>query len=1147
MRPALVACSFVCLLLSAVPGAAAVDPQLLAGLEARSIGPAVMSGRIAAVDAVESDPSTFFVGAATGGVWKTVDDGLTFEPLFDDQPVAAIGAVAVFQPSPEVVWVGTGEGNPRNSASVGNGVYRSMDGGETWTYLGLEKSERIHRIVLHPTDPDVAYVAAMGPTWGEGGQRGVYKTVDGGETWTQVLADNATTGAADLVMDPTNPRKLFAALWDHRRWPWSFRSGGPGSGLWVTVDGGENWTRRTPEDGLPEGTLGRIGLAVAASDPSVVYAFVESDGDEHLLLRSDDGGRSFTKRAGSADQPVGNRPFYYADLRVDPQNPDRVYSLWSLVSVSDDGGKTWRVLVPFREVHPDHHAMWINPADSRHIINGNDGGVYVSRDRGEHWRFVRTLPVSQFYQVRVDDDTPYHVYGGLQDNGSWRAPSEVWENGGIREQHWQEVFFGDGFDTLPDPRDSMQGWAMSQEGFLARWNLRTGERKLVRPGTPYCPEGGGEEACRDLRFNWNAGLAIDPFDDSTLYFGSQYVHKSTDRGETWTVISDDLTTDRAQWQRQGEAGGVTLDVTGAENFTTILAISPSPLEEGLLWVGTDDGRLHRTRDGGETWTSLEENLTGVPDNTWIAHIEPSRHDPAEAFVVLDDHRRSNWKPYVYRTGDYGATWTNLAKDPVRGYALTLVQDPVERNLLFLGTEFGLWVSLDGGGSWLPWKHGVPTVSVMDLAIQPRHDDLVIATHGRGVFILDQLGPLRELSAEVLGEPFHLFAIPDAQEYEVGQTGGARFPGFAEFRGENPLYGALLTVALNDPELPYPDELEERRRKQEKREKQRQEQAAAQWQTERPGAEESVPKVPAGGPSEEPAEEQGEDEPEKPENPEKPKLEIEVRDADGEILRSFEHEDLHQGVNRLTWNLRADAYQWPDRGEANAFDPRQGPAVPPGSYTVTVRYGEHSAEAPVTVLGDPRMEISAEDRQARWQAHHRLGKVQDTAVDAIARLQQLQKDIDAVLERSKQDEDEAEAADADAAGTTDDSEAAEDVDQRLAKAGAELKQKADELERKLWSPPGNKGIGPDVTAWSHIGTARYFLSSSRDAPTPAQLAYLERGEDTLRALLPEVDALFAGPVADFRALVEEAAVELLPSPEPLAGALDEAEDEEATGG
>jgi photosystem II stability/assembly factor-like uncharacterized protein len=593
--------SALAILLFPAAAAAQVDPDLLAGLEARSIGPAGMSGRVAAVAAAPSDPTIIYVGAATGGVWKSVDAGLSFEPIFDDQPVAAIGALAIHPSDPDVLWVGTGEGNPRNSASVGDGVYRTRDGGASWDHLGLEATERITRILLDSSDPEVAYVSALGRAWGENPERGVFRTRDGGSTWEKVLYVDERTGAADLVMHPDNPRVLFAAMWDYRRWPWSFRSGGPGSGLFVTRDGGESWTRLTAEDGLPEGELGRIGLAIAPSSPDLMYAFVEAE--ENGIYRSTDGGRSW--RSTGAKKDFGNRPFYYADLRVDPERPNRVYSLWSRISVSDDGGESWSELVSYRDIHPDHHAMWIDPNDGRHIIIGNDGGVAISRDRGGSWRFISNLPLAQYYHIRVDDELPYNVYGGMQDNGSWKGPSAVWENGEIRNHHWEEVGFGDGFDTAPFPDDPMQGYAMSQGGNLFRWNLVTGERKNIRPA----PEG------EHLRFNWNAGFAQDPFDAATIYYGSQFVHRSSDRGDRWEIISPDLTTDNPEWQRQAESGGLTPDVTNAENFTSIVAIAPSPVTAGIIWVGTDDGRLHVTRDGGATWTSIEESTPDVPANT----------------------------------------------------------------------------------------------------------------------------------------------------------------------------------------------------------------------------------------------------------------------------------------------------------------------------------------------------------------------------------------------------------------------------------------------------------------------------------------------------------------------------------------------------
>jgi photosystem II stability/assembly factor-like uncharacterized protein len=1063
-----------------------IDPSLLAGLKARAIGPATMSGRIADIAVAPSDPKTIYVGTATGGVWKSSDGGLTFAPIFDDQPVAAIGALAVSPASADVLWVGTGEGNPRNSASVGNGVYLTRDGGKTWEHLGLVDSERIHRILLHPEDPLVAYVGALGKAWGESEERGVFRTADGGKSWQKVLYVNDTTGTADLVMDPENPDKLFAALWDYRRWPWTFRSGGPGSGLYVTHDGGRHWTRLDEEDGLPPGELGRIGLAVAPSDPDRVYALVE-DQQEIALYRSDDGGDRFEKV--STDPLVGNRPFYYADIRVDTRDPNRVYSLWSAVSLSRDGGKTWENLVGFGAAHPDHHALWIDPRDPHHLWGGNDGGVYESRDRGHSWRFVANLPVGQYYHVRVDEEVPYNVYGGMQDNGSWRGPSTVWENGGIRNHHWQEVGFGDGFDTLPIPGDSRRGFAMSQEGYLIRWDLDTGERKDVRPPAPAGPDGLPTE---ELRFNWNAGLAIDPFEPRTIYYGSQFVHRSRDLGETWEVVSPDLTTDNPDWQKQGESGGLTLDVTGAENFTTIVAIAPSPVAQGVIWVGTDDGRLHLTRNGGESWESLEGNLRGVPAHTWIPHVAPSPHDAATAFVVFDDHRRSNWTPYVYKTTDYGKTWKSLVTQDLSGYALVIAQDPVDPELLFLGTEFGLWVSFDGGGKWIKWTHGVPTVSVMDLVIHPRDHDLVLGTHGRAAFVLDDLAPLRELSAQVQAEPLHLFPIAPAQQYRVAQTGSSRFPGQGEFRGENRPYGALLTVSLADPELPHPDEDRRRAEKEEK---------AKKTATKKPGK--TAEKEGEGEPADEAA---GDRE-------RKPKVKVEVKDSSGAVLRRFERE-VKRGVNRIAWDLRRDAFKEPPRPDRQPrfFEPA-GPEVLPGTYTVTVRYKDHEATGQVQVLADPRFDLSPADRAAGEAALLEAGALQEVLATGIIRIVETRQDVDTILAKAKRGNDEAEK------------EGRDKPHEELVKAAGKLKKGLDEVERRLWNPPGTKGIPPDDHAWSKVSYAQRSLGSSWDPPTAAQKAALAIARATTREALAELDRFFTEEVVPFRQQVAESGLGL----------------------
>ncbi|HEY9421754.1 MAG TPA: hypothetical protein VIW92_10090, partial [Thermoanaerobaculia bacterium] len=788
---------------------AAFDPSLLVGMKARSIGPAGMSGRVTSIAAVESNPNIVYIGAASGGVWKSVNGGVTWEPLFDDQPVASIGALAVFQANPDVVWVGTGEGNVRNSVSIGNGVYRSLDGGRTWTHLGLEKTERIHRVILHPTNPDVAWVAAMGQLWGENPERGVYKTEDGGKTWSRVLYVDPRTGAADLIIDPRNPNKLFAGMWQYRRWPWFFRSGGRGSGLWVTQDGGRTWNELTEADGLPPGDLGRIGLGISRSQPDIVYALVEAE--KSVLLRSADGGKTWQSANKKPD--VNPRPFYFGDIEVDPELPNRVYSLDYNVRVSDDSGANFKTLVSGSLIHGDFHAMWIDPKNPDTIYFGNDGGIGISRDRGRTAAFVTNLPLGQFYHVAVDMQQPYNIYGGLQDNGSWRGPNTVWQQGGIRSHEWLQIGGGDGFDTLPDLSDPNMAYALWQGGNLGRINVRTGEWRDIKPSPP--------DGVR-LRFNWNAGVATDPFKPGTVYLGSQFLHKSSDRGETWATISPDLTSNNPEWQRQNETGGLTPDASGAENFTTIIAVAPSPLQEGVLWVGTDDGRLHVTRDGGKTWASLEKNVPGVPANTWIPHITPSRHDPASAFVVFDNHRRSDFAPYVYRTDDWGRTWKSLVTKDLRGYAHKLEQDPVKKDLLFLGTELGLWFSLDGGGRWMKWTHGVPTVPVMDLVIHPRDHDLVIGTHGRAVYVIDDIRPLRTMSEKTLAQPVHLYESGEVQQHWRGAEPGGFALGSSEYRGETEPYGAILTYSLNVPGLPLAEEEKERERELAERQARRQE-------------------------------------------------------------------------------------------------------------------------------------------------------------------------------------------------------------------------------------------------------------------------------------------------------------------------------------
>lgn len=1049
-----------------------VDPALYSGLEARLVGPAGMSGRIAAVDAVADDPNKIVVGASTGGVWVSSNGGLTWRAVFDDQPVASIGAVAINQTNPDIIWVGTGEGNVRNSTSVGGGVFKSIDGGETWTNIGLERTERIHRIALHPTNPDIAYIAALGPLWGAGEDRGLYKTDDGGASWTKILYVNDSTGATDIRMVPGNPQKLFASMWEFRRWPYFFKSGGDGSGIYMSHDGGKNWTELTEDDGLPKGELGRTSFAMSPADPERVYALVEAE--KSALARSDDGGKSWT--LVNTDFDINDRPFYYGDLAVDPQNPNLVYRIGSRVKVSEDGGKTFEYMPAIdccaasNTVHIDTHAWWINPNDPRHMIDGNDGGIAITHDRGETWRFVRNLPLAQFYHIAVDNEVPYNIYGGLQDNGSWRGPSEVFENGGIRNFHWQEVAFGDGFDTRADPEDARRGYAMSQGGVLYRWDLDSGESRLIKPDfTP-----GAEQ-----RYNWNSGFAQDPFNAATIYLGSQFVHKSTDRGLTWDVISGDLTTNNPEFQTFRESGGLTSDVTAAENYTSITMIAPSPVAEGVLWVGSDDGRVHVSRDGGETWTSVEGQLGGGPDGAWVPMIFPSPHDASVAFIVLDDHRRGDMTTYAYKVENYGRTWRSIVTDDIAGYAASILQDSVDPNLLFLGTEFGLHFSLNGGGSWSKWTQGVPTVQVADLALQDRESDLVVGTHGRAAFVIEDISALRGLSARDFAQRFALLNVSDGQQYRAAQTPSSRFTGSGEFRASNAPYGAMITFMASGRDLEHPDDLLERQRAQSERGR-------------------------VDGASDD-----GE------ETPMPIKATITIRDDGGTPIRTFTT-DVHQGINRTAWDLRRDGL----RPIAAEDAPKDGtlPAgreVLPGTYTVHIAFDGDEAEQSLRVLSDPRSPYSAAEQAANAAALDEVEMLQGQMNETVRNILDARRDVETVETLI--------AAEKAASGFAEGTNPFADLE----KQASELKDLLNASESRFRVPPETSGIVYSADkVGSRIGTAAFYLGSTFGPPSNAAMAELARARSVLADAMVEVNGIINTDIIAFRTAVTDAGLGLL---------------------
>ena len=747
-----------------------IDSHTFGAIEARSIGPAVMGGRISALDVVNSNPRIIYVGAASGGVWKSISGGTTFKPVFDKHN-QSIGAIAIDQSHPDTVWVGTGETWVRNSVSVGDGLYKTTDGGDNWERVGLDSSERISRILIHPKNSKIVYVGAMGQLWNSNEQRGVYKTIDGGKTWEKVLYIDEHTGCADLAMDPQEPDILYAAMWQFRRSPYFFKSGGPGSGLYRSTDGGKTWKKL--QGGLPAEELGRIAIAIAPSRPSTVYAVVEAK--KSALYRSDDLGENWTRRDSSAT--IGFRPFYFSLVLVDPQDHNRVYKPGLYLTVSTDGGKTFATRTGF---HPDLHALWINPANPYHLVLGTDGGIYVSYDRGNSWLFLNNLPVSQFYRASFDMEKPYHVYGGLQDNGSWYGPSR--SPGGITNADWKNCGFGDGFWVFVDPHDSDIIYSEYQGGNISRLHRNTGERKDIKP---YPGEAEGK-----YRFNWNAPIHVTK---NALYIGAQFLFRSTDKGDSWEKISPDLTTNDPKKQRQEQSGGITIDNTTAENHCTIYSICESPLDKNIIWVGTDDGNVQVTSDGGKTWTNVVKNIPDLPAHTWCSWVEVSPHDRGAAYATFDGHRTGDMNVYVYRTEDLGTTWQSIATPDIKGYVHVIREDLVKPGLLFLGTEFGLFISIDAGEQWAQFTGNFPPVPVMDIAIHPRDHDVILATHGRGIYIIDDITSLRQIAPEVVTAEVHVF---DTSPVVIRpQVGSQRFPGSNEFVGSNPSEVARVVYYL----------------------------------------------------------------------------------------------------------------------------------------------------------------------------------------------------------------------------------------------------------------------------------------------------------------------------------------------------------------
>lgn len=874
------------------------------GLEARSIGPATMSGRIVDLAVVESDVRVFYVASSTGGVWKTTNGGVTFDAVFGEEATHSVGDVVVHQHDTDVVWVGTGERANRQSTSWGDGVYKSTDGGGTWSNMGLTDSKHIGRILLHPDDSDVVYVAAMGHLWGPNEERGLYRSGNGGESWERILEVDNQTGAVDVAMDPLNPSIMYAATYQRRRRPWGFHGGGPGSALWKSTDGGDSWTKLTNaglNNGLPDGDIGRIGIDIYRSDPRIVYVSVEQgerynastayEQREGGIYRSEDRGETWEHMSD-----WNPRPMYASQITVDPLDDQRIYMVNSY-SWSDDGGRTFTV--PRQSLHGDDRLVWVNPGDSRHVMKADDGGLGISWDRGVTWLYATHLPLSQFYRIGVDNSVPYRVCGGLQDNGSWCGPSATYRSEGILNADWSKWGGGDGFRNVIDTTDNRTLFTESQYLGLSRVDLETGHRVSIRPGAPEgfisprrnwttWPDLSNPEQPLGNAMppgNWDGPFILSPHDPNTVYAGLEQLYVSRDQGMNWTSLGDLTTrTDRRTLEIMGERpDSFTLSLDdGIPYWPTLTEIAESPLEPGVLYVGTDDGLVQVSMDGGESWTEVSALIPGLPQGTWIAGLEASRHVPGRIYVTSNNYRNDDYGNYVYTSDDHGRSWERLDGGlPADRVARTIREDPRNPDVLYLGTELGLFVSQDRGRSWSQLHGGMPTMAFNDLVVHPRDNDLVLGTHSRGIWILDNVNALQEMTPEIQAMPAHLFTAEDAHQIRYRSERG--HTGDMIFRGENPAAGAVIDFWL-------------------------------------------AQSVPAGN------------------------VALTILDGGGETVATVPVEAAAGQVNRAVWNLRF-ALGNEDEGEEPS-----GPPALPGRYTVRLEAGGRTLETPLAVRPDPREDI-----------------------------------------------------------------------------------------------------------------------------------------------------------------------------------------------
>lgn len=940
----------LCLSLSLYAQSQELTSELLNGLPLRNIGPATMSGRIVDLAVDESDPYTFYAATATGGVWKTSNNGVSFEPVFENENTHSVGAIALHQNHPNILWVGTGERANRQSNSWGDGVYKSHDGGKTWEHLGLKDSHHIGRIVLHPTDTAVAYVAAMGHLWGPNEERGLYKTEDGGKTWDRLIYVDEDTGVVDVAMDPSDPNTLYAATYQRRRKPYGFHGGGPGSGLHKSTDGGKTWKELT--NGLPDGDYGRIGISIYRKNPEVVFISLEQGFQYNAstaynerragLYRSQDKGESWELMSD-----WNPRPMYASQPLVDPSDESRIYMM-NQYSYSSDSGRTFTA--PRQSLHGDDRILWVNPEDSRHVIKGDDGGIGISYDRGKKWLFINNLPVSQYYRVSVDNAKPYNVYGGLQDNGSWVGPSETYRSSGILNEDWKRLGGGDGFLNLVDRNDPEVVYTESQYLGLSRLNMKNGQKQEIRPGDPKGrigarrnwdawgpglpePELGNAMAPG----NWDGPFFLSHHDGNTIYAGTNVLWKSTDNGVTWTSLGD-LTTkvNRRELLIMGQRpdeNTASLD-DGIPYYPTLTAIAEDLFTPGMLYAGTDDGLLQVSWDGGKTWNDVSSKLEGLPKETWINSFEPSSHAAGTAYVTINNYRNDDFNNYIYKTEDYGKTWKSVEGNlPANRVTRTLREDPKNPNLLYLGTELGLFISIDQGEHWVEFKSNMPTLPFNDLVIHPRDNDLVLATHGRGVWILDHVSALQEMTPEVLQQSAALFSIADAEI--INYTNDGAHTGDMYYRGENPDFGAAIDYYLQD----------------------------------------SVASD---------------------------AISIKILDTNGALVDEVEAKNK-SGLHRVMWQL-----QYKTGEEGNGRSRMRGPSVLPGLYTAQLEVNGQTYEKQFRVSDDPRLDISLDVRKEWTDSQMKVLELSTQVTEDGKGIQKLEEQLEK-LEEEKIEYDQDDAA------------------------------------------------------------------------------------------------------------------------------------------